>query len=82
MTPPKRCYAQPESKEQTMTEPTLTCPECGSDRVATEHHQMFMANTGEHYCHAVKPQDADSPATCLACRWEGERGDLKGANHQ
>lgn len=32
---------------------------------------------GEHYCHAVKPQDADSPATCLACRWEGERGDLK-----
>ena len=64
-----------------MTELTLTCPECGSDRVATEHHQMFMVNTGEHYCHAVKPQDADSPATCLACRWEGERGDLKGANH-
>ena len=63
------------------TEPTLTCPECGSDHVTTEHHQMFMVNGGDHYCHAVKPQDADSPATCLACRWEGERGDLKGASH-
>lgn len=65
-----------------MTEPIYVCPECGSDRVTTEHHQMFMVNTGEHYCHSVKPQDADSPATCLACLWEGERGDLKGANHE
>ena len=64
-----------------MSEPTYTCPECGSDRVATEHHQMFMVNTGEHYCHTVKPQDAASPAACLACRWEGERRDLKEANH-
>ena len=24
-----------------MSEPVLTCPECGSDRVTTEHHQMF-----------------------------------------
>ena len=60
-----------------MSEPTLTCPECGSDRVTTEHHQMFMVNGGDHYCHSVKPQDTDSPATCLTCRWEGERGDLK-----
>ena len=29
-----------------MTEPVLTCPECGSDRVTTEHHQMFMVYTG------------------------------------
>ena len=59
-----------------MSEPALTCPECGSERVTTEHHQMFMVNGGGHYCHSVKPQDDDSPATCLACRWEGERGDL------
>ena len=26
-----------------MTEPLLTCPECGSERVTTEHHQTrFM----------------------------------------
>ena len=43
-----------------MTEPTLTCPECGSDRVTTEHHQMFMVNACEHYCHSVKTHDADS----------------------
>ena len=64
-----------------MSEPTYTCPECGSDRVTTAHVQTFMVNTGEHYCHTVKPQDAASPAACLACRWEGERIDLKGANH-
>ena len=29
-----------------MIEPVLTCPECGSDRVTTEHHQMFMVNGG------------------------------------
>ena len=49
-----------------MTEPVLTCPECGSDRVTTEHHQMFMVNTSEHYCHSVKTHDADSPAICEA----------------
>ena len=47
-----------------MIEPLCHCPECGSDRVTTEHHQMFMVNGGDHY-HAVKPQDADSPATCF-----------------
>ena len=60
-----------------MTEPVLTCPECDSDRVTTEHHQMFMVNTAEHFCHSVETHDADSPATCLACWWKGERGDLK-----
>ena len=42
----------------------------------TQHHQMFMVNTSEHYCHSVKTHDADSPATCLACWWKGERKDL------
>ena len=60
-----------------MTEPVLTCPECGSDRVTTAHIQTFMVNTGEHFCHSVKTHDSDSPATCLACCWKGERGDLK-----
>lgn len=56
-----------------MTDPILTCPECDSDRVTTEHHQMFMVNTSEHYCHSVKTHDADSPATCLACWWKGSK---------
>ena len=43
-----------------MTEPVLTCPECGSDRVTTAHIQTFMVNTGEHFCHSVKTHDSDS----------------------
>lgn len=58
-------------------EPTYHCPECGSDQVTTEHHQMFMVNTGEHYCHSVKTQDPDSPATCLRCSWMGVRHQLE-----
>ena len=53
------------------------CSACGSDRVTTEHHQMFMVNTGDHYCHAMKTQDAGSQATCIDCEWTGERRDLK-----
>lgn len=60
-----------------MTEPIYVCPECGSDQVTTEHHQKFMVNTDDHYCHSMKPQDADSPATCIDCQWIGERRDLK-----
>lgn len=62
-----------------MTEPTLICPECGSDRVTTDHIQTFMVNTGEHFCHSVKTHDSNSPASCLACGWKGERKDLKEA---
>ena len=64
-----------------MTDPILTCPECGSERVTVTWEQMFMANTGEHYCHSVKTQDADSKATCLDCRWEGQRHQLKEAGN-
>lgn len=60
-----------------MSDPTLTCPDCGSDRVALTAEQMFMANTGEHYCHSVKTQDSNAKATCLDCRWEGRRDQLK-----
>lgn len=56
----------------------LTCPECGSNQVTTEHHQMFYVNTGEHYCHSMKTHDDNSPATCLDCDWKGIRSDLKG----
>lgn len=56
----------------------LTCPECGSDAVAVTSEQMFMANTGEHFCHSVKAQDSDAKATCLTCRWEGLRSGLRG----
>jgi hypothetical protein len=63
-----------------MTEPTYHCPECDSKQVTTEHHQMFMVNTSEHYCHSMKTQDSDSPATCLDCRWTGQRHQLKELN--
>lgn len=53
-----------------------TCPDCSSERVTTEHHQMFMVNTGDHWCHSMKVHDSDSPATCLDCRWQGERRHL------
>ena len=54
----------------------LKCPECGSEEVTVSHLQRFMANTGEHYCHAVKTQDANSEATCLECQWRGRRDGL------
>lgn len=54
----------------------FVCPECGSDQVTSEHHQAFMINTGEHYCHTMKTQDADSPSKCLTCGWEGELRNL------
>ena len=59
-----------------MSEETLTCPTGGSENVATAAEQMFMVNTGEHYCHSVKSYDANARALCLACRWEGVRQDL------
>ena len=63
-----------------ITEPTYHCPECESDQVTTEHHQMFMVNTGDHYCHSMKTHDSDSPANCLNCHWTGERHQLKQKN--
>lgn len=57
-------------------EEAFTCPECGSGYVAVTAEQMFMVNTGEHYCHSVKSHDNDAKATCLECRWTGERKDL------
>ena len=54
-----------------MTITTYTCPSCGSDQVTTEHHQAFLINTGEHYCHSMKTHDDDSPAACLSCEWVG-----------
>jgi transcription elongation factor Elf1 len=58
-------------------EKTLYCPECGSADVAVTAEQMFMANTGDHYCHSVKTQDSNAKATCLTCRWVGKRAQLK-----
>ena len=57
-------------------EPAFRCPECGSDQVACTAEQMFMVNSGDHYCHSVKDHDSDAKATCLACRWTGQRKDL------
>lgn len=60
-----------------MAEPTLHCPQCGSTEVTVTAEQMFMVNTGEHYCHSVKTQDHDAKASCLSCQWGGERHHLK-----
>lgn len=64
-------------KKTQPTEPLLCCPQCGSTEVTVTAEQMFMANTGEHYCHSVKTQDSDAKAACLHCRWEGRRDQLK-----
>ena len=55
----------------------LCCPNCDSQQVAITAEQMFMVNTGDHYCHSVKTQDGDAKATCLDCQWEGQRQDLR-----
>lgn len=60
-----------------MENETLTCPECGSENVTLAHVQKFMANTGEHYCHATKTHDPYSEAGCLDCGWKGRRDGLK-----
>lgn len=57
----------------------LVCPECGSTEVTATAEQMFMVNTGDHYCHSVKTQDDNAKADCLSCSWEGRRDQLKKA---
>lgn len=54
------------------------CPVCESTYVTTAHIQMFYVNSGEHYLHITKTYDADSPALCIDCNWEGQRKDLIG----
>ena len=55
----------------------LTCPKCDSEQVTVNAEQVFMANTGEHYCHSVKTHDDNAKARCLDCEWEGRRDQLK-----
>lgn len=62
-------------------EDMLHCPECGSKEVTVSHLQRIMANTGDHYCHSVKTQDANSESTCLECQWVGQRDQLVTHNH-
>ncbi len=61
-------------------DPVLTCPDCGSTSVTVTEEHAFMANGGDHYCHSVKAHDSDAKATCLDCRWEGQRQHLKEKN--
>lgn len=68
--------SNPRTTQQAENE-ELTCPQCGSASVASAHEQLFMVNTGDHYCHSVKPQDANARAVCLDCQWEGRREELK-----
>lgn len=55
----------------------LCCPQCESTEVAATEETMWMINGGAHYCHSVKAHDSDAKATCLHCRWEGRRDQLK-----
>lgn len=59
-------------------DPMLTCPACGSDKIAVREETLWMANTGEHYCHSVKAHDSYAKAQCLECDWTGRRDGLKG----
>lgn len=59
-----------------MSSEVFKCPECGSFEVTSTAEQMFFVNTGEHYCHSVKPQDSNSKADCIDCGWTGLRGEL------
>lgn len=52
------------------------CPKCDSQKIAVTAEQMFMVNTGDHYCHSVKTHDADAKSTCLDCHWAGTRSQL------
>ena len=61
-----------------MTEPLLTCPDCGTDQVVVREVTYLMVNTFKHYCHSVKARDSDAECRCLKCEWSGERKDLKG----
>ena len=70
------CHTANSATGAAMSDAILTCPECGSDQVACTAEQMFMANSGDHYCHSVKDHDSNAQATCLACRWTGQRKDL------
>ena len=60
----------------------LMCPECASVMVVVTAEQMFDANTGDHYCHSVKPHDDNAKAECLHCQWEGRRDQLKDADKE
>lgn len=54
------------------------CPNCGSDKATAQHVQVFMVNTGEHYCHATKTQDPYSESECHGCSWIGTVAELNG----
>lgn len=58
-------------------QPMLTCPRCSSNKVVVREEALFMANSGEHYCHSVKAHDSHAAAACLDCDWDGYRSDLK-----
>lgn len=59
-----------------MSATTYTCPDCGSPNVAVTAEQMYLANSGEHYCDSVRINNHDAKATCLDCNWGGERRHL------
>ena len=56
----------------------IKCPDCGGENVTVTAEQMFMINTGDHYCHKIKAQDSDAKCACLNCEWRGVRADLEG----
>lgn len=59
----------------------LVCPECENDRVVVYTETAYDVNTMDHYCHTIKPHDSDANVSCLDCKWEGKRRNLKEKNH-
>ena len=54
------------------------CPKCKSSKVLLVEEHVYLANTLEHYCFAVKIQDPDAKSSCLDCDWSGIHSDLVG----
>jgi len=54
----------------------LACPECQSEEVTLITETEYFANTGDLFCHSVKPHDANSKALCFPCGWTGKHNQL------
>lgn len=51
----------------------LICPGCGSSELLVYAETAYWMNTGDFFCHAVKPYDSGAKVSCTACDWKGTR---------
>ena len=78
LSPPKYSFSPLSLKEiiKMNANKSLVCPQCSSVDVVVAAEQLFMVNTGEHYCHSAKAHDLFTKAACIRCQWSGHRRDL------